>query len=109
RSRKNFIDPDSRPADLCFALRVTISLFVGLGGAFEGGGGGKPDLDAVGHLAVAREKAPSDEVVDDRAGDRDRDERDPAPEALTVARLLNRRRRAPPRPPSPPGRAIRST
>jgi hypothetical protein len=68
---------------------------VGLGGPFESGGGGEPDLDAVGRLAVAREKAPSDEVVDDGAGDRQGDARDPAPDALAVAALLLSGGRAP--------------
>src|SRR5262245_18570992 len=70
RAERSRFDPDSRPADPRVALRVTRSLSVAPGGAFEGGGGGEPDLDAVGRLAVAREKAPLDEVVDDRASDR---------------------------------------
>src|SRR5262249_18266528 len=61
----------SRPPDHPVALRVTRSLSVGPGGAFERRGSGQPDLDAIGRLAIAREKAPSDEVVDDRAGDRE--------------------------------------
>ena len=74
-----------RPADPRVALRVTRSLSVGPGGAFERRGGGQPDLDAVGRLAVAREKAPSDEVVDNQAGDRERDVRDPASEPCSIA------------------------
>src|SRR5262249_55072549 len=51
-----------------------------------------------------------DEVVDDQAGDREWDVRDPAPEALAVASLLLRGRRAPPRARSPPGgRSVGST
>jgi hypothetical protein len=66
----------------------------GPGGAFEGGGGGEPDLDAVGRFAVAREKAPVDEIVDDQAVDRERDVRDPAPKVRAVARLFLRGGRA---------------
>jgi hypothetical protein len=47
-------DPDLRSVDSRVALRVTRSLSVGPGGAFERGGGGQPDLDAAGSLAVAR-------------------------------------------------------
>src|SRR5262245_33949079 len=94
-------DPDPRPADLCVALHVTRSLSVGPRGAFERRGSGQPDLDAVGRLAVAREKAPSDEVVEDQAGDRERDVRDPAPKVRAVAALLLRGGRSPRRARSP--------
>jgi hypothetical protein len=77
--------------------------------AFEGSGRSEPDLDAVGCLAVAREKAPMDEVIDDQGGDRDRDVRDPAPETLAVARLLRRGGRAPRRARSPAARSVGST
>src|SRR5215510_3941136 len=78
-------DPDSRPADLCVALRVTRSLSVSPRGAFERRGSSQPDLYAVGRLAVAREKAPSDEVVDNQAVDRERDVCHPAPKVRAVA------------------------
>src|SRR5262249_13411454 len=98
-----------RPADPRVALRVTRTLSVGPGGAFERRGSSQPYLDAVGRLAVAREKAPSDEVVDDQAGYGERDVRHAAPEAAAVARLLDRGRRAPPRARSAPGRSIWSS
>jgi hypothetical protein len=88
------LDPDSRPADPCVALRVTRTLSVGPGGAFEGGGDRRADLAALVNVPVAAEEAGAREVADDRAGDRDRDDRDLAPKATAVARLLRRGGRA---------------
>src|SRR5262245_30643858 len=78
-------DPDPRPGDSPRGVTRNRDLSIAPGEAFEGGGDRRADLCPLVDLAVAAEEADAREVSDDRAGYRDRDDRDLAAKATAVS------------------------